>query len=418
MALNLDLRLLNRLKSEMTFQTLYERALGEEQKILSDPGIGFPDLPETMAYVDMCDQALNDLPAEINTLFVLGIGGSALGTAMVLDAFPVGIKRTVHVIDNIDSVDVNRHLNNLDPDRTALAVVSKSGSTVEPLALFALFYGKLKEALGPDRATRQCVLITDPESGGLRRLADGSPFLTLPVPRNVGGRFSILTPVSLFPLMFAGLDVVPLLLGAAKEKREGQERRATGAVVDYMFMEAGKSIKVLFPYGNGLRTFGEWYLQLFAESLGKRLDRSGRIIHAGQTAVVARGVTDQHSQLQLYCEGPDDKVYVFIKIKNVPDLMIEDMFPESGLLETVAGHRLSQILEAELQGTIRSLENARRPVLLMELTELDMETLGRMIYMFEMQTAVTGHLLNINPFDQPGVEESKQIARELLGHFG
>ena len=131
----------------MPFQKLYERALSEEQHILSDPGIGFTDLPETMAYVDMCDQALNDLPAGIDTLFVLGIGGSALGTAMVLDAFPEGIKRTVHVIDNIDSVDVNRHLNNLDPDRTALAVVSKSGSTLEPLALFALFYGDRKSVV-------------------------------------------------------------------------------------------------------------------------------------------------------------------------------------------------------------------------------------------------------------------------------
>ena len=172
---------------------------------------------------------------------------------------------------------------------------------------------------------------------------------------------------------------------------------------------------MVFPYSNRLKTFGDWYLQLFAESLGKRTDRSGRVIHSGQTAVVARGVTDQHSQLQLYCEGPDDKAYLFMKINNVPEVVVKDMFPGNAAFHTVKNHQLNEILEAELQGTMRSLESCRRPVVLMELEELDLQTVGRLIYLFEMQTAITGHLLNINPFDQPGVEEGKRIAKEILG---
>lgn len=415
MGLSLDLRLQGDWKRDPAFEKLVERACREEQKLLDDPTIGFTDLPETSAYIDMCDQMVNSMPPAIDTLYVLGIGGSALGTSMVLDAFPEKVKRSVKVIDNVDSAHVQIILETFAPRTSALAVVSKSGSTVEPLALFSIFYDRLVAELGVQQAISHCVLITDPETGALRQLAEESSFPSLPVPRNVGGRFSVLTPVSLFPLMFAGIDAMQLVLGAAKEKREGLKRRCTGAVLDYMFMESGKSIKVVFPYSNRLKTFGDWYLQLFAESLGKRTDRSGRVIHSGQTAVVARGVTDQHSQLQLYCEGPDDKTYLFIKISNVPEVIIKDVFPGNTAFDTVRQHPLNAVLEAELQGTMRSLESCRRPVLLLELAELDLQTVGRLIYLFEMQTAITGHLLNINPFDQPGVEEGKRIAKEILG---
>ncbi len=415
MELTLSLRRLADRKQEREFQGLMERALREAENLMQDDSVGFIELPETTAYVDQCDRVLDQLPQDVDRLLVLGIGGSALGTRMILDALPEAHNRRVDIVDNVDSHTVSRFLRELDPERTVLNVVSKSGSTVEPLALFRLFYGRMKGALGEAEAQRRIVLTTDPEKGALRQLAEEMNLQTLPVPKQVGGRFSVLSPVGLFPCMFAGVDVIRLLLGARKEKRDGLERICTGAVLDYMFAEAGKSIKVVFPYSDRMQTFGEWYLQLFAESLGKRVDNTGREVRTGQTAVVAKGVTDQHSQLQLYREGPANKVFAFFRIADMPALELGSDFEHLAPFGILDGQCLDSLMQAECEGTMQSLENDGQPVMCYELEQINAETLGRLIFLFEMQTAVTGRLLNIDPFNQPGVEEGKRIAKELMG---
>ncbi len=414
MGITLNMRKMAYLKESTACRELARKGEGFFQKIGEDPEIGFAGLPENLIYVDHCDEALNRLPAGMETLYVLGIGGSALGASMLIDAFPGSIKREVIIVDNVDSDTVSRLLLKINPKKSILNVISKSGSTVEPLSLFSAFFSHFEKKLGRSETLRRVVITTDIEKGALRQLAEEEDLISLPIPGNVGGRFSILTPVGLFPAMFAGIDVVPLLLGAKREKREGMNRAVTGAVVDYLFQEQSRNIKVLFPYCDRLKTFGDWYLQLFAESLGKLTNRRGRVVRSGQTGVVAVGVTDQHSQLQLYKEGPGDKSFFFFTVKNQPDIPVPSVFESYSSFQILKGKSFSHLMNAEAEGTMQSLERNGLPVFQYELDNVDGETLGALIFMFEMQTAITGYLMNINPFDQPGVEEGKQIARKLL----
>ena len=418
MGISLNMRKMAYLAEGRAFQELARKGEGFFEKICKDTEIGFTDLPENLIYVDQCDDALNQLPVNVETLYVLGIGGSALGTSMLIDAFPERCSRRVVVVDNVDGDTIGRLLKHADPEKSVLNVISKSGSTVEPLSLFSVFFAHFEEKLGRKEALRRVVVTTDVNKGALRQLAEEEGLISLSVPGNVGGRFSVLTPVGLFPAMFAGIDVVPLLLGAKSEKRNGQERAVSGAVVDYLFQEQTRNIKVLFPYCDRLKTFGDWYLQLFAESLGKLKNRRGMTVRSGQTGVVALGVTDQHSQLQLYKEGPGDKAFFFFTVKNQVDMAIPPVFDKYSSFQVLREKTFSQLMQAEAEGTMQSLERNSLPVFEYELDKADGETLGALIFMFEMQTAITGYLMNINPFDQPGVEEGKLIARKLLEDKG
>ena len=414
MGISLNMRKMSYLTESTTYQELVRKGEGFFKRICEDSEIGFTDLPENLVYVDQCDEALNSLPEGIETLYVLGIGGSALGTSMLISALPDSCSRKVVVVDNVDSNTIEGLLGQMNPEKSVLNVISKSGSTVEPLSLFSVFFARLDEVLGRKEAFRRVVVTTDVEKGALRQLAEEENLLSLSVPGNVGGRFSVLTPVGLFPAMFAGIDVVPLLLGAKREKREGVNRAVNGAVVDYLFQEQARNIKVLFPYCDRLKTFGDWYLQLFAESLGKLKNRRGMVVRSGQTGVVALGVTDQHSQLQLYKDGPGDKSFFFFTLKNQRDVSVPSVFNRYSSFQVLTHKTFAQLMEAEAEGTMQSLERNSLPVFQYELDTVDSETLGALIFMFEMQTAITGYLMNVNPFDQPGVEDGKQIARKLL----
>ncbi|NOZ12316.1 MAG: glucose-6-phosphate isomerase [Acidobacteria bacterium] len=414
MGITLKMRKMAYLKEGTAYRELARKAEGFFGKICEDPEIGFTGLPENLVYVDRCDEALNRLPAGSETLYVLGIGGSALGTSMLINAFSGSCIRKVVVVDNVDGSTVNQLLREMNPETSVINVISKSGSTVEPLSLFSIFFEHFVAKLGREEAFRRVVVTTDVEKGALRQLAEEENLISLPIPGNVGGRFSVLTPVGLFPAMFAGIDVVPLLLGAKREKREGQSRAVCGAVLDYLFQEQGRNIKVLFPYCDRLKTFGDWYLQLFAESLGKLKNRRGMVVRSGQTGVVAVGVTDQHSQLQLYKEGPGDKSFFFFTLENQENIPIPDVFGRYPSFQILRGKSLGKLMLAEAEGTMQSLEKNSLPVFEYTLSGIDGETLGALIFMFEMQTAITGYLMNVNPFDQPGVEEGKIIARKLL----
>jgi len=414
MGITLNMRKMAYLTEGITYRELARKGELFFDRICEDPAVGFTDLPEQLIYLDHSDEALNRLPAGMETLYVLGIGGSALGTSMLLRAFPDSCRRRVVVVDNVDSDTIHRLLNEMEPEKSVLNVISKSGSTVEPLSLFSAFFAHLAEKLGEKEAFRRVVVTTDIKKGALRQLAEEKGLISLSIPNNVGGRFSVLTPVGLFPAMFAGIDPVHLLLGAKREKREGRGRAVCGAVLDYLSQEQNRNIKVLFPYCDRLKTFGDWYLQLFAESLGKLKNRRGMVVRSGQTGVVAVGVTDQHSQLQLYKEGPGDKSFFFFTVKEQKDVPIPAVFDNYSSFEVLRGKAFGELMQAEAEGTMQSLERNSLPVFEYQLEKLDGETLGALIFMFEMQTAITGYLMNVNPFDQPGVEEGKLIARKLL----
>ncbi len=416
MAIKLDLRRLEAIKSTDHFKILKDKALKYAKEIENDNSIGFTHLPETSRYIEDAETISLKLPDGIDTLLVLGIGGSALGTKMIANCFGEHLKRRLIVLDNVDPDTVKSISKKINPQKTCINVISKSGSTVEPISLFKYFFNLFRENLGEVEALKRTVITTDPEKGNLRKLATSFNILTLEVPQNVGGRFSVLTPVGIFPLYYAGVDVSSILRGALKQKKEGVEQAITGSIVDYMFYTGGKNIKVMFIYSDRLYTFGEWYLQLFAESLGKKVKKNGEEIRIGATGVLAKGVTDQHSQVQLYKEGPDDKLFVFFRLEKKHDVIIPPAFDQDKGFSYLTGKTFGELMFAECEGTIQALENDGRPVILYEMDEITPENMGRLIYLFELQTAVAGFLYGIDPFNQPGVEEGKTIAKKLLGY--
>jgi len=270
------------------------------------------------------------------------------------------------------------------------------------------------------------VCTTDREKGVLRRIAEDEELPTLPVPAGVGGRFSVLSPVGLLPIAFAGLDGKTLTAGAramderTKSPKLDENPAAFHAALLYAaLIELGVSIHVLMPYSDRLVRLGEWYGQLWAESLGKRHALDGRIVEAGQTPARALGATDQHSQVQLYVEGPRDKLVTFLRVEeHAADLAIPAGFPDVDHLACLAGHTFGELLNMEQRATEMALADAGRLTTTVSLPRIDEAGLGELFHFFEVQTLVMGGLLGIDPLDQPGVEAGKRLTYAMAGRSG
>jgi glucose-6-phosphate isomerase len=385
--------------------------------------LGFFDLPEydfepIVAWAEEKRRGVEDV-------VVVGIGGSSLGARAILATEPPRERRpTIHFTENIDPITFQRLVDKLDFTRTLVVVITKSGTTIETMSKFAFLWTKLRERLG-DGAGERVVAITDPEKGGLRALVDQHGFDDFSVPPNVGGRFSVLTPVGFIPLAFAGYPIGELLEGAAAARDAGLDPDlsrnpvARAATDHYVLMQRGYTQTVMMAYSDVLGPLVDWFCQLWGESLGKAVDRHGERVEVGLTPIKALGVVDQHSQLQLYAEGPRDKHIVFVEVDQFPnDVAIPkvDGFPDS--LAHLAGKNLSDLLEAELVGTRRALVEAQRPTSRYRFDTISPRAVGAFIMNWELVTAWMGELLDINAFDQPGVELGKKIAHGLLGRAG
>ncbi len=369
-------------------------------------------------------------------VLVLGIGGAALGTKALLNAlrppawnelddeardfFP-----RLTVLDNVDPISVSAALRRIDPRRVLVNVISKSGGTAETLAQYLVVRTWLEEALGA-AAYRHLVFTTDPTRGALRELARRESIATLDVPPEVGGRFSVLSPVGLLPAALVGIDIEGLLQGArhAIERAEStdllQNPAALYAGLHWVAdRELRAPVDVLMPYSDGLREFGEWYRQLWAESLGKRVDRQGKTVHVGPTPVVAIGATDQHSQVQLFMEGPFDKVITFVVVDNlgadVPIPERSDLPPD---LAYLPGHSLAELLRAECEATATALAQSGRMSCTLRFPDLSARTLGEAIMFFQLATGFAGAWYGIDPLDQPGVELGKRLIYAAMGRPG
>ena len=358
-----------------------------------------------------------------DVLLVLGIGGSALG-AMALDAALGPMADDPHrllVLDTVDPFAVRAALGRLDPARVAVAVISKSGGTVETAALFRVVLPWLRDATGDGWRARM-VVVTDREHGALRPLADAHGLDALPVPDDVGGRFSVLTAVGVLPAAYRGLDVDGLFRGAEQMVERVRVPDVTtnpawafAAVHDAWWGAAGASI--LLTYSERLGLLGDWYCQLWGESLGKPLPDGGAF---GWAPGAARGPADQHSQLQLWQQGPADRLITAVRVEDHgADLMVPALAgPEDAVAAYLAGTTLSDLLDAERTGTMAALVEAGRPVLELTLARIDAEVLGGLVILFETATALAGLLRGVDPFDQPGVETGKRFAYGLLGRPG
>jgi glucose-6-phosphate isomerase len=358
-----------------------------------------------------------------DTLIVDGIGGSALGALALETAFRP--RRRLVVLDNVDPEGVAAKLAGLDPERTAVNVITKSGSTAETMANFLVVLGWMERRLGPGHA-RRWVATTDPKKGDLRALAERLGIPILSVPENVGGRFSVLTPVGLAPAAFLGIDVEALMQGARDMRAHcwTQPPESNAGVLGAALLHAlattrGRSIQVLMPYADALVHLADWYRQLWAESLGKRQDRAGRVVETGQTPVVSLGATDQHSQVQLYMEGPHDKVVTFLEVERFRrDVKVPKRHGDLASLGYLGGRTLGELIAAERRGTEIALTAAGRPNFTWRLPQVSPHVVGQLIYLFEFQTALSGELYGIDAFDQPGVEAGKVATYALMGRPG
>lgn len=363
------------------------------------------------------------LASQFDDLVVLGIGGSSLGPRAVINALsPLHNLRAkgrrdgarVFFPDNSDPDGFAALLDQLDLSKTGVLVVSKSGGTAETLAQLLV----LRDRFGRG-ARERFVAITDPNKGALRRIAEQEGWRTLPVPPPVGGRFSVLTAVGLVPIAAAGLDAIAVCRGAdaMRQRCEAKDVRENPAallatLLHTLDTKKGRRIHVLFPYADALRDVGDWWVQLWAESLGKRRE-------VGPTPIRAVGATDQHSMLQLLMEGPDDKAVVFVGVEQTGRaLALPPYWNEHEELAYLAGKTMAQLLDAERRGTTAALAEAGRPSLTLTMPTVDAEQLGAFLFLWEAATAFAGALYGVDAFDQPGVELSKKITQGLLGRRG
>ncbi|NNF84881.1 MAG: glucose-6-phosphate isomerase [Deltaproteobacteria bacterium] len=386
--------------------------------------IGFPGLPFREKEARAVSRYAARMRKRFTHMLVLGIGGSALGTKAVYEGVGgEGARKglSLSVADNVDPDEFFPLLRSHPMKTTAVVAISKSGGTAETNAQLALAIESLKQACGK-KWKDHLVMITDPEKGVFRRFADSLGVATFPVPQNVGGRFSVLSPVGLLPLAAAGVSTEKLLSGARWMEsvfRRGKGRKnpvlSAAAIYSHYLVENPKPVQVWFTYGEGLARVAEWWQQLWGESLGKR---RGTEPPVGQTPTRAVGVTDQHSQVQLFQDGPADKIFTFVKWMSGRE---KGNVPASGFapgMEILGKRPLRDLFDAEFEGTIGALWKAGRPIVRIEVGKRDEAHLGALLHFWEWVTAIAGECAGIDPFDQPGVEEGKIITRALMGEKG
>ena len=397
--------------------------------------MGWTELPYNQDEIvaDVLATAKN-IRKKFDYFVVLGIGGSALGPTMAFNALchlhyndlPKSTRKgpKFYVEDNVDPVRMKELLDVVDPAKTCFNVISKSGATSETMAQYLIVSDLLKQR-GLD-LKEHLVFTTDAARGNLVKISkELGGVKSFVLGDGVGGRFSELSPVGLLPAAVLGIDVRALLKGAAymdKLCKSADFRKNPAllcATLQVAAMNDGKNIGVLMPYSDNLRYVADWYAQLWAESLGKNETLDGKPCNVGQTPVKALGVTDQHSQVQLYTEGPYDKVVTFLSVgsyrEKSPIPHGCETIPDVSFL---GGHTMEELIQAENKATAFALTSAGRLNYTINLPEVNAFTLGQLLFLFEMQTAYAGAMFNINTFNQPGVEAGKKATFALLGKPG
>jgi glucose-6-phosphate isomerase len=395
------------------------------------------NLGQDKALADSLTAYAKKVQGQFDDMVVLGIGGSSLGGYALLRALlhPYwnqlssekrnGAPR-YHFVENVDADQVNGLLDILKPERTLFVVISKSGTTAETMAAFMIAKSWLEANLPAAEIGKHIVAITDVAKGVLRPVADQAGYQTFEVPDDVGGRFSVFSAVGLLPAVLCGVSIADIQRGiveldAVLRNPDIQKNPAAqGALLNWLMYQRGKKISVFMPYSYRLSSASDWFVQLWAESLGKKTNLNGDIVHAGPTPVRAVGVTDQHSQVQLFNEGPNDKLFTFVAVeKPARDVTIpSDQFASVEDLNYLNGQPLSRLMTAEFESTRASLTTNQRPNMTLTLPQVDAYHVAQLLYLLEVQTAIAGALLGIDPFDQPGVELAKKYTYALMGRKG
>ncbi len=354
------------------------------------------------------------------TFVHVGIGGSSLGPEMLVAGLKTSDCKFIF-INNIDPEEIHDQLELINPAESLFYFVSKSGGTAETLAALAIITNFLeKKGIAQSELKNYFVFATDPVKSELRTIAQPLGIECLEVPSDVGGRFSVLTPVGFLPALFAGINVDELLKGAKTAQQQclaENQNNSLLRVCDFLLkLKNDHNINqtVLMPYSSKLKYFSFWFTQLWAESLGKKKDKMGKIVNTGFTPIVGYGATDQHSQMQLFMEGPKDKCVIMVEVENFSHDFRLSTSIKSNNLEKLSSFSLAQLMKAEFYGTLKALQREERPTLHVKIEKNDAYHMGMLVVFFESLTALMGHELMIDPFDQPGVEAGKIYAFEFL----
>ncbi len=370
-----------------------------------------------------------------DNILVLGIGGSALGGLAVTEAL---LKPYWNLLSKEQREDLPRifFLDNIDPDtisglfdvldlkKTLVNVITKSGSTAETMSQFMIVKNILEQELGDDYR-KNIVATTDKKTGVLRQIAEQEGYKTFVVPDDVGGRFSVFSAVGLLPFALVGIDIDEIVNGIKdmdlflKNTDINENIAAQNALIHYLMdTQKNKNISVMMPYSSRLKYVSDWYAQLWAESLGKNKDKDGNAVQIGPTPVKALGATDQHSQIQLYNEGPNNKLITFIRVREFDKTLdIPKIFEYTGV-GYLGGKSINQLINAEADSTRVALADFKRPTVTITLPKVNGYYVAQLLYMLEIQTAITGELYNIDSFNQPGVEQAKNYTYALMGRVG
>ena len=385
---------------------------------------GFAALPYRENVLGRIEAYARRVRGRFRNVVQVGIGGSSLGAAAIagalLDRFHNERSRPrLYFLDNVDPEETASLFERIDPAETLFHIVTKSGETTETVAGFLVALERLHRKV--KRPGSHLVVTTDRKKGFLRKFANAEGIASFEIPANVGGRFSVLSPVGLLPAALAGIPIEEIAGGAilADElcsRRDLRENPAAMfAVVSHLMdVRRGRSIHVLMPYARALKDAADWFRQLWAESLGKKRGDG----HVGPTPVLALGATDQHSQVQLFVEGPQDKLITFVTLRTYRKDVVIPASVRDPSADFLPGKGFSDLIVAEQRGTEAALAAVGRPSLTLELTQVSPRTLGAFFYFFEMATAFSGKLYGVDAFDQPGVEAGKRAAFALLGREG
>ncbi|MDY6024423.1 MAG: glucose-6-phosphate isomerase [Candidatus Borkfalkiaceae bacterium] len=424
--------------SEEDFKDNRQLVLNAYKTVQANRGtgmMGWTELPYNQKEIveDIIATAKN-VKKKFDNFVVLGIGGSALGPIAVFQALchlrhnelPKKVRKApkLYVEDNVDPERMKALLDVIDIEKTCFNVITKSGATSETMAQYLIIMKILKDKLGA-KAKDHMIATTSEKKGNLIKIAREEGLKTFYIPDGVGGRFSELCPVGLLPAAVVGIDIKELLKGAAymdkicKNKDVRKNPALMSALLEYLAMQKGKNISVMMPYADSLKYIADWYCQLWGESLGKAVDKNGNKVYAGQTPVKSLGVTDQHSQVQLYREGPFDKVITLIGVENYRTTVeISEGCKDIPDVSFLCGHTMNELITAERKATEYALTTANRLNYTITLPEVNAFTIGQLLFMFEMETAFAGEMLNIDTFNQPGVEGGKNATYALFGKKG
>ncbi|OGL95170.1 hypothetical protein A2348_02505 [Candidatus Uhrbacteria bacterium RIFOXYB12_FULL_58_10] len=377
----------------------------------------FLDLPFDLRSMTAIARAARRVQKRFTHMIIVGIGGSDLGARTIWQALG-GSKATLTFASNPDPESISHLLTSIDWKQTAMNVVSKSGTTLETMAIFMVLRESLIKEVGTKHHAEHIFVTTEPSPDSpLFQIATEEAYEVIPHPLNIGGRFSVLSGVGLFPAAVSGANVRRILAGARTAETERRERKCESVAARFalnQFISMTKYARtnhVLMAYADLLSQFGFWYRQIWAESLGKV--RHG--VSIGPTPIAAIGAIDQHSQIQLYNEGPDDKTTTFIEVERFRrSIRIPKVWGNHEAFDYIGGLSLERILHDERAGTEHALTMHHRPSGTLRIHAISPESLGSLFITFEAATAYMGELMGVNAYNQPGVEEGKREARRLL----